>query len=229
MSLDAGTLLLAAIAIAFLWRLWGVLGTRNEDDPQQRNPFASPPSLGGPAQNGPANSRPTQGGDERLAIASTLLLPPGLPAASVAGGIQKVRSVDPAFDERAFLEVARDSFTRIVTAYAADDLSTVSDLLAPSLLAHFEAAAATRKAQGQSASTRVERIRDADIAGASVDGAREAVRVKVVSLQENVLRDAAGRVIGGTPGKIEEITDIWTFSRDTAVTDGKWIVVETGG
>jgi len=42
-----------------------------------------------------------------------------------------------------------------------------------------------------------------------------------------VLHDADGTVIDGNPDQTVEVTDIWTFSRNTRATDPNWALVET--
>ena len=39
--------------------------------------------------------------------------------------------------------------------------------------------------------------------------------------------DGSGTVIGGELGKVEEVTDLWVFARDTTSTDPNWLLVET--
>ena len=51
--------------------------------------------------------------------------------------------------------------------------------------------------------------------------------MRFVSEQENTLRDSAGHAVGGSEGRLEEITDLWTFARDPKAADPNWILVET--
>ena len=60
-----------------------------------------------------------------------------------------------------------------------------------------------------------------------MDGAHALVTIKFVSEQVNLTRDSEDRVINGDPNEISEITDIWTFSRDTKSSDPNWRLVET--
>ena len=53
------------------------------------------------------------------------------------------------------------------------------------------------------------------------------VTVKFVSEQVNVTRDLEDRIVDGDPNQVTEITDIWTFSRDTKSRDPNWKLVET--
>ena len=70
-------------------------------------------------------------------------------------------------------------------------------------------------------------IKGANVIEAGMEGQTAMVTVKFVSEQVNVTRDSEDRVIDGDPNQVTEITDIWTFSRDTKSDDPNWTVVET--
>jgi predicted lipid-binding transport protein (Tim44 family) len=54
------------------------------------------------------------------------------------------------------------------------------------------------------------------------------ITVKFVSEQISALYDAAGAVIEGDPNVTTEVTDFWTFARDTRSSDPNWTLVATG-
>jgi predicted lipid-binding transport protein (Tim44 family) len=215
MHMDLDTLAFAIVAIVVLTRLWFVLGTRSEDEPQQPNPFIPPTPLV------PANDEPfTPRGPLPLAV---------LPPESLAGGLAQVKIIDPAFDEKTFLQEAREIFTAVVETYATGDMGGIATSLSPALLAHFQNAADARKAAGQKAQSHVAAIKDAEAVAARAEATQAFVTVKFVSDQENILRDSGGTIIGGAVSKTEEITDTWVFTRDTQTPDSKWVLVETRG
>jgi predicted lipid-binding transport protein (Tim44 family) len=152
-----------------------------------------------------------------------------LPPDSLAGGLAQVTGIDKSFDEKQFLKDASTVFTAVVETYATGSLGGIADKLSPALLAHFQKAADARKAAGQSAQSRVARMKDAEVIAARTDGTQALITVKFTSDQENILRDARSTIVGGEEGKTEEVTDLWTFARDTATPDAKWVVVETRG
>jgi predicted lipid-binding transport protein (Tim44 family) len=43
----------------------------------------------------------------------------------------------------------------------------------------------------------------------------------------SVTKDSDGRVIDGDPTEVTEMTDIWTFARDTGSGDPNWKLVAT--
>jgi predicted lipid-binding transport protein (Tim44 family) len=62
---------------------------------------------------------------------------------------------------------------------------------------------------------------------ARLDGRNAVVTVKIVSDQMNVTRNAAGVILDGDPNRLLEVTDIWTFARNTRLKDPNWLLVET--
>jgi predicted lipid-binding transport protein (Tim44 family) len=213
MQVDVEILVYAVIAALFLGRLWAVLGTRNENDPQRLNPFASPP----PAPNDDAAARQ---------IVSRLQSS-GPPPMSLAGGLAQIKALIPTFDEKQFLQEARDIFSSVVGAYASGHLALVTEFLSPGILGSFQQSVNARKALGQTAQTRIAKFRESEVRAARVEGQQAYVTVTFVTEQENVLRDAQRNVVGGAEGQYEQVADTWTFARDAQQSAAKWVVVET--
>ena len=53
------------------------------------------------------------------------------------------------------------------------------------------------------------------------------VTIKFASQLISATRDREGRVIAGDPQRIQDVTDIWTFSRDVTSRDPNWKLVAT--
>ena len=84
-----------------------------------------------------------------------------------------------------------------------------------------------RKAAGQTHETTIVRIRDVELVSARMEGTTAAVTARYVSEQINVTRDAAGQVVDGDPDRISEVTDVWTYARNTRSSDPNWSLVAT--
>jgi len=212
-------LVYALIAVALLVRLWSVLGRKNDDEPQRPNPFATP------APGDDPKIQLARGGAEtavRPQLGQMVLAP-----ASLAGTLEQIGQLDPAFDEKNFLQDARATFTSVVTGFARGDLSDIQNVLAPTVLPGFQSAMAARQKAGETLETRIGRIREAEVTTASIGETRAFITVRFTSEQENILRDGLGKVLSGMPGKTEEIVDIWTFARDAKATGTPWQLVET--
>lgn len=217
-------LIYAAITVFLLSRLWAVLGQRDDDSPdrpQRPNPF-------GPPDSSQADEEDVMVLEGKARTAQPSLLTVGGHApASLAGALEQIRTQDHTFDEKKFLDGARAAFVRIVGCFAVGDLTPVAWLLGPSVRHPFDRAIEARKAVGQTLENRIEKIVAADIVGAKLDGSVATISVEFVSHQVNLLRDATGQILDGTPGQTEEVRDFWILQRDVRSPDPNWQLVET--
>src|SRR5271155_5521026 len=130
MNLDI--ILYAIIAVVLLARLWSVLGRRNDDEKQRPNPFVIPAP--GPQDDKKPALAPGQQGTAETPV---LLQPFHAAPASLAGGLEQIKTLDPSFDEKVFLQGARSAFTMIVEDFAKGDMNRIGRLLGPDVLPHF--------------------------------------------------------------------------------------------
>ena len=145
----------------------------------------------------------------------------------LASGITQIRIADSSFHPVEFANGARAAFEMIVQAFAESDTKTLENLLAEDVFENFNDAIVARREANEKLETTIIGIGSADVIEASMDGRNAMVTVKFVSEQVNVTHDAEGRVVDGDPNQVTEITDIWTFSRDTKASDPNWKLVET--
>lgn len=145
----------------------------------------------------------------------------------LASGITQIRIADSSFHPVEFANGARAAFEMIVQAFAEGDTKTLENLLAEDVFENFNEAIVARREANEKLETTIIGISSADVVEAAMDGRNAMVTVKFVSEQVNVTHDAEGRVVDGDPNQVSEITDIWTFSRDTKSSDPNWKLVET--
>lgn len=214
-------ILFAMIAAFLILRLRSVLGRRQDNGGPPSNPF-SRESRQGPQEDNvvqlPDQSEPPDPGDEPEKRE---------PATPLEAGFTQIRIADPSFDHEEFLVGARTAFEFIIQAFAEGDTETLESLLNDEVYRNFLSAIRSREAANETLENTLVRIRAADAIEAYMDGAVAFVTMKIVSEQVNVTRDAAGEVASGDPGHITEITDIWTFGRDTNSRDPNWELVAT--
>jgi predicted lipid-binding transport protein (Tim44 family) len=209
---------LALVAAFIILRLRSVLGRRTGNERQRPDPFRpAPPTPPQPAQRSPEVLPPAGG---------PFAAPPPAPG-SLAAGMAQIKVADPSFEEQEFLNGARSAFEYIVTAFASGDEAKLKPLLSTEVFDRFSAEIRNRKAAGHVHETTIVRIRDAELASARMESTTAAVTVRYVSEQINVTRDAAGQVVDGDPDRISEVTDVWTYARNTRSSDPNWILVAT--
>ncbi len=209
----------ALIAGFLVYRLRSVLGQRSGEERQRPNPFATDRNGQSPVDNvipmperGRAAAAPAMAADEPF---------------SLSAGMAQIRSADPSFDEKRFVQGAGAAFEMVVKAYAAGDTAVLRPLVSDDVYDSFAAEIRRRVAAGETHETHIDRIRMVEPLEARLEGRTAMVTVKVVSDQMNVTRNAEGAVLDGDSNRLLEVTDIWTFARNTRNKDPNWLLIET--
>ena len=214
-------ILFAMIAAFLILRLRSVLGRRQDNGGPPSNPFSRE------SRQGPQDDNVVQLPDQSEPLDPDAEPEKREPATPLEAGFTQIRIADPTFDHEEFLVGARTAFEFIIQAFAEGDTETLENLLNDEVYQNFLSAIRSREAANETLENTLVRIRTADAIEAYMDGAVAFVTMKMVSEQVNVTRDAAGEVVHGDPGHITEITDIWTFGRDTNSRDPNWELVAT--
>jgi len=150
--------ILAAVAVVVIGRLFSVLGQRRGAEPPPAQPRPAPVEVGAGTASPPAQ-------------------PQAPPAFSGPPGVAGVMQADPGFEPGRFLEGARAAYEMIVSAFAAGDRDALKQLLNPRVYETYARAIAEREASGGKGPELV-RLKSAEIADARMEGdvARVAVR-----------------------------------------------------
>ena len=224
-------ILFAAIAAFLVLRLRSVLGKRtgHEQRPGQ-DPFQ--PSQQRQQQGGEQSDRdkvvPMPGRDADNGVTDEELKKAADKAETpLSAGLTQIKLADRDFDEDGFAQGAKGAFEMVVNAYAQGDRKTLRQLLANDVYGDFEQAIDEREKAGQSLETTLVNIREAEIIEAELQNRTAFVTLKFVSEQINVLRDAEGNVVEGDAEQVLDVTDIWTFARNTRSRDPNWTLVAT--
>jgi predicted lipid-binding transport protein (Tim44 family) len=151
------------------------------------------------------------------------------PASPLASGLNAIRSEDPGFDADAFLAGAKAAHEMIVKAFADGDRESLKPLLADDVREGFEGAIAARERAGYSVEFAFVGLKSASLEDARLRGRVSEITIKFVSELITATRDAAGAVVEGAAGVVREVTDVWTFARDTRSADPNWKLVATAG
>jgi len=230
---DIYTIIFLALAVFIFVRLRSVLGQRTGSE---RPPFdrAARNAVQGAPDNhvmpvpgkmidpaGVATGADTASSGERWRG----LTEPGTP---LARGLDAIVGQDSSFDPRHFLSGARSAYEMIVLAFANGDRRALRDLLSSEVYDSFESVIKDREKHEQKTETRFVSIDTAELVGADVRDRTAQLTVRFVSQMISVTRDKTGNIVDGNPDKVADITDIWTFARDTGSRDPNWKLVGTG-
>lgn len=135
-------------------------------------------------------------------------------------GIEHIRRMDPAFNEKAFREAASDAFFRLQGGWTRRDLSPVSGLLTDEMRATLQSDADALKAKGQINRLENISVRNVEIAEAWQEAGQDYV---TVHFQANLLdynTDEAGKILCGSDTDPVKFEEFWTFTRP--IGSGAW-------
>ncbi len=213
----------AMVAAFIAFRLRSVLGRRTGNERRRANPVLTPDQAAERQSNDNVVPLPERHANQQAEEPNFADI--GDPA--IKQGVTEIRLADHKFDLDGFLQGARAAFGLIIEAFANGDKTALRPLLADDVYASFAAAIDAREAAGERLATEIVSIRSADIAAAGMNGPYAQLTVRFLTEQINVTRDAGDNVVDGDPTRIDEVVDIWTFSRDTRTSDPNWQLVET--
>jgi len=207
-------ILLGAVAGFIALRLRSVLGQRTGHEQQRRRRFGA----------GPETDAPETAEDGKIITLPRRDQPP---ATTGDAGIDRIRAADPRFDVAEFLNGAKAAYEMIVTAFAAGDKDTLRPMLSREVFADFAGVIDERAKRGETMETTVVGLRNVEIVETQLNGRIAEVTVKFDSELMSAVRDAHDHVVGGHANKVEQVTDVWTFARDTGSRDPNWTLIAT--
>ena len=231
--MDIYTIIFLALAVFIFLRLRSVLGQRtgSERPPYER----APRNVAQGAQDNNVVPMPGSVIDQAPLAPTADVAPPtdrwkGLAEAGspLAAGLDAIVAQDSSFDPRHFLSGARSAYEMIVLAFANGDRRALRDLLSSEVYESFDAVIRDREKHDQKTETRFVSIDKAEIVSAEARDRAAQLTVRFVSQMISVTRDKAGTIVDGNPDKVADITDVWTFARDTSSRDPNWKLVGTG-
>jgi predicted lipid-binding transport protein (Tim44 family) len=228
------TIIFLALAIVIFLRLRSVLGRRTGSERQPFDPYSRTEQR----RQGndkvialpPRPDRETEGAAyraENQIDVETRIKTVTDPASALGEQLKALIAADPGFDPKAFIDGGKMAYEMIVTAFAEGDRRTLRQLLSRDVYDGFVSAISDREERQERIEFRFVGVDKADITEASVRAGAAQVTVRFVSELISVTRDKENRIIDGDPGKVSEVTDIWTFSRDVAARDPNWKLVAT--
>jgi len=210
------------------FRLYTVLGRRtgherSRDDQlrlpdgAQPNPKAPPPPKAATAKDNVV-TLPERPGSSSVGATGSL-----------ARALMDVKLGDRSFDAEKFLGGARGAYEMIVTAFARGDRGALHDLLSDEVFDTFDKSIRARESKKERMDFTFLALKSARITGAEMKGRIADVTVTFESKVMSACYDSSGTLIEGDPKTPREVTDIWTFARDTQSSDPNWVLVATTG
>ncbi len=147
----------------------------------------------------------------------------------LAQGLLDIQLADREFDPAHFLSGARGAYEMIVTAFAEGDRQQLQGLLSDDVMADFDGAIGARESRGETMEFTFVGLNDAKMTEAVLEDRVAEITVRFVSEVISVTKNEDGAVIEGDPSSVRQVTDIWTFARDSGSASPNWLLVATAG
>ncbi len=230
---DIYTIIFLALAVFIFLRLRSVLGQRTGSE---RPPYdRAAPNVVQRSQDNNVVPMPGAVIDQSPLAPAADVVPPtdrwkGIaePGTPLAQGLDAIVAHDSSFDPRHFILGARSAYEMIVLAFANGDRRALKDLLSSEVYDSFDGVIKDREKHEQKTETRFVSIDKAELVSAEARDRAAQLTVRFVSQMISVTRDKNGTIVDGNPDKVADITDVWTFARDTTSRDPNWKLVGTG-
>lgn len=226
-SNDFITLFFLVAAVLIFLQLRSVLGRRTGNEKPPVDPYSA------------RDATRTPGGDDGKVVTLPRRDPPdeeqrfaeidaiAKPDSQLNTALRALLKSDSSFSPREFLNGAKMAYEMIVMAFADGDRNTLKGLLSKEVYDGFEAAIAERESRGEVVKSTFVGIEKAAITHAAVKDTEAQVTVRIVSQLISATYDKAGTLIDGDHESVADVTDIWTFARDTRSRDPNWKLVAT--
>jgi len=190
-------IIFAALAAIVLYQLYSVLGRR-----VGRQPGDSPAADARPSPlRGP--DRPPELADDGVVLT----------------GMAALKARDPSFDVGRFLGGAKTAYEMIVRAFAAGDRATLRKLLAPNVMASFDAAITQRENAGSTETVEFLHAPRADLEKAEVVGDLARVTTRFLGEFRSRSKGAEGEAVDD-----RRTAELWTFERNLKSQDPNWVL-----
>jgi predicted lipid-binding transport protein (Tim44 family) len=231
--MDIYSVIFLVLAVVIFLRLRSVLGKRTGTerppfDPYSRREAANPASGDDKVISLPRRSADIDAGkvdSENLPEERVKTIAPA--GSSLNEALLAIARADRNFKAAEFINGAKAAYEMIVTAYAESDRKTLKNLLSREVYDGFVSAIGQRESAGQTMEFKFVGIDKADITDAALKNGTAQVTVKFLSKLISATHDKDGKVIDGDPVHVGDVTDIWTFARETASRDPNWKLIAT--
>lgn len=235
--LNIYNIIFVVLAVFIFFKLRSVLGRRTGSERPPFDPYTRTEQDKGSKRDGtndnvvPLGSRPSPLDDEdeeETASPSDRKVARVAPEGSALNeALRSIISADRSFDPQHFIQGAKAAYEMIVTAFAEGDRKTLKNLLSREVYEGFVQAIDDRESRKESVESTFVGIDKADIVEATLKSAIAQVTVRFRSQLISATRNEDGAIIEGDPNEVTEVTDIWTFARDTSTQDPNWKLVAT--
>ena len=142
-------------------------------------------------------------------------------------GIDLLIKADPNFNEKEFLEGAKNAFKIIIKAFSDSEIEKLKPLLDYDLLNSFTKSISEREARQEHQVSDFISFKNFEIIRVNISDNLASITLKIISEQIKYLVDKKDVLLEGSKDQTEIIKDKWVFERDISSKNPNWKLVET--
>ena len=142
-------------------------------------------------------------------------------------GIDLLIKADPSFNEKEFLEGAKNAFKIIIKAFSDSEIEKLKPLLDYDLLNSFTKSISEREARQEHQVSDFVSFKNFEIIKVKINDNLASITLKIISEQIKYLVDKKDVLLEGSKDQTETIKDKWVFERDISSINPNWKLVET--
>ena len=215
-------ILLGLLAGFIAFRLYSVLGRRTGHERARDEQLRMP-------DGAETNPKPAPSKDNVVALPERAAQA-GVGSSGMtplARALMDIKLADRSFDTERFLSGARQAYEMIVTSFARSERDVLRPLLSEDVFETFERAIKSREARNIRVDFTFLKLKSSRVSGAEMKGRTAEVTVTFESEVMMAGYDPSGALVEGDAKAPHQVTDIWTFARDTSSRDPNWALVAT--
>ncbi|MBF0212701.1 MAG: Tim44 domain-containing protein, partial [Magnetococcales bacterium] len=148
----------------------------------------------------------------------------GQPLDEVSQGVAQIMSMDPRFNEAAFLNGAKAAYQQRQSAWSDWSVDRLRPLLTERMWSVVENHAKERQAAGRRDILEKIRFHTAELSEAWQEAGEDWITVHFVVEMVEYETDVAGRVLNGNPNQPITAEEYWTFSRPVGSSNPNWFL-----
>jgi len=229
---DLPNLILLGVAIIVLLRLKSVLGTRTGNEKKPFDPYRAKPEdkkQEAPVKSADADNVIDLPINEKVEKEVPVWEGIAKKGSALAKSLEKIKEADAGFDAGDFIEGSKTAYEMILNAFANGDKSTLKKLLSDDVYESFVEVIEERIERKEVVQSDFVGLKRAEIKKAALKENNAQVTMNFACDLISVTYSEDNEVVDGDPKKVNEVIDVWTFSRDVTSKNPNWKLIATQG
>jgi predicted lipid-binding transport protein (Tim44 family) len=218
-GIDIYTIIFAALALFLFFKLRATLGSKTGEE-KPFNDFAAPQNPVAANQNEPVPLTEVKAAPFRwLGFAEE--------NSQRAGVFDAIAKIDHAFSPQEFVTGAKGAYEFFTQAFARGDRGSLQPHLSKEVFEGFNEVITAREKARERHDFRFVSLDKTEITDVQINAQEAEITLLFVAQVVSATYDAEGKVIDGTPERVVEVRDLWTFAKDLTSKNPNWVLVGT--